>query len=183
MSTFKTFAIAAALTGFAGLSSMAIAQTAGTEHSQQHNSSQDQSTRHPQPQAQHDQVQGVMPGTMQGQSMQSMMEMMHSMMHGQGMGGHGATVTAVRNDESPASLALKAVNEKMHRDMTVALSGNPDVDFAKAMIAHHQGAIDMSKVVLAFGQDPDVRQLAEAIIKAQESEIAFLRDWLQKNGR
>jgi len=35
----------------------------------------------------------------------------------------------------------------------VELSGKPDIDFARLMIPHHQGAIDMAKVELLFGTD------------------------------
>jgi uncharacterized protein (DUF305 family) len=51
----------------------------------------------------------------------------------------------------------------------------------KGMMPHHAGAVDMAKIVLAFGKDPEVRKLAEAVIKAQESEIALMQDWLNKN--
>ncbi|MFT4298159.1 MAG: DUF305 domain-containing protein [Aeromicrobium sp.] len=40
------------------------------------------------------------------------------------------------------------------------------------MIEHHRGAITMAQTVIDEGQDPDVRELAEAIIAEQESEIA-----------
>jgi len=109
---------------------------------------------------------------------------MHEGMHGgQGHGGSGHTRNRTTGDESASSLAFAGVNEKMHRDMAIAFSGDPDVDFARGMVPHHQGAIDMAQVVIAFGKDPEIRKLAEDIVKAQESEINFMRSWLQKRGQ
>jgi uncharacterized protein (DUF305 family) len=79
----------------------------------------------------------------------------------------------------PAVEAYLAAADRMHREMAIEFSGDPDVDFARGMIAHHQGAIDMARVLLEHGQDPEIRALAEAIIAAQESEILFLRTWLE----
>jgi uncharacterized protein (DUF305 family) len=53
----------------------------------------------------------------------------------------------------------------MHRGMAVTTSGDPDVDFARMMIPHHQGAIDMARVELAQGKDPARRAMAQDIIK------------------
>jgi uncharacterized protein (DUF305 family) len=83
---------------------------------------------------------------------------------------------------SPAAAALAAANDTMHRDMAIDYSGEADVDFVKSMIPHHQGAIDMAKVELQYGKDPAIKSLAEGIIKAQEAEIAMMREWLKKNG-
>jgi uncharacterized protein (DUF305 family) len=71
----------------------------------------------------------------------------------------------------------------MHSAMDITFTGKADVDFVKGMIPHHAGAIDMAKVEIAFGKDPELKKLAEAIIKAQETEIAQMQEWLKKNGQ
>jgi uncharacterized protein (DUF305 family) len=83
----------------------------------------------------------------------------------------------------PASAAYLAAAERMHRDMAIEFTGDPDVDFARAMIPHHQGAIAMAEALLEYGQDPEIRALAEGVITAQEQEIAFLRSWLAERGQ
>jgi uncharacterized protein (DUF305 family) len=48
---------------------------------------------------------------------------------------------------------------------------------------HHQGAVDMAKVELQFGTDPEMRELAQHIIAGQEKDIAQLKDWLAKHDK
>ena len=64
---------------------------------------------------------------------------------------------------------------RMHAAMRLAPSGDVDRDFAKMMIPHHQGAIDMAIVELRFGKDERLRRLAQAIIIEQGQEIALMR--------
>jgi uncharacterized protein (DUF305 family) len=84
---------------------------------------------------------------------------------------------------SPADKAFAASMKTMMNGMNVKPTGKPDADFARMMIPHHQGAIDMAKVELQYGTDPELRQLATDIVAAQEKEIAQMNAWLAKNGR
>ncbi len=97
----------------------------------------------------------------------------------QGHQHHGAP--APRGAQEAASTReFRAANDRMHRDMAIRYTGNADRDFAAGMIPHHQGAIDMANVVLRHGSDPEMRALAQAIIRSQEAEIATLRGFLAR---
>jgi uncharacterized protein (DUF305 family) len=73
--------------------------------------------------------------------------------------------------------------KKMQADMPKDQTGDSDVDFARNMIPHHQGAIDMAKVEVASGKDPMLKKMARKMIKDQEAEIAELQGWLKKRGK
>ena len=118
----------------------------------------------------------IMPGGMMGGGM-----MNHDMSQMQG-GGMMMNMGTPLGDQGESSKAYAKANAAMHTGMNITFTGNADVDFAKGMIPHHQGAIDMAKIVLQYGKNAEIRTLAEGIVKAQEGEIAFMKDWLAKNG-
>ncbi len=101
---------------------------------------------------------GMPSGSMGPGSMGSMMMGDDCMAMGQGMAARNAAGPgAMGGPTDPVEAAFAAINRRMHRDMAVYAGGH-DRAFAQAMVAHHQGAVDMAKVILAFGQDPEIRK-------------------------
>ncbi|GGL50394.1 CopM family metallochaperone [Wenxinia marina] len=71
----------------------------------------------------------------------------------------------------------------MHDEMMEGLQhDDPDVAFVLGMIPHHQGAIDMARIQLAAGTDPETRELSRHIIAEQQLEIDAMRAWLAARG-
>ena len=98
-------------------------------------------------------------------------------------GDHAMMNMPAKGDKGASSTAFREANTRMHSGMDITFSGDADADFVKGMLPHHQGAVDMAKVELKFGKDPDNRKLAEAIIAAQEVEIAQMQAWLKAHGQ
>ena len=86
-------------------------------------------------------------------------------------------------DASPATKAYETAMSGMMKGMMAPATGKPDLDFVQGMIPHHQGAVEMAKIVLQYGKDPEIKKLAEGVVKAQESEIAVMNDWLSKTDK
>ena len=70
---------------------------------------------------------------------------------------------------------------KMSDAMMAAVGSDAGDSWAKKMIAHHQGAIDMSQAVLDQNPKPDVAQMARDAIGKQQKDIDDIRKLL-KNG-
>jgi uncharacterized protein (DUF305 family) len=95
----------------------------------------------------------------------------------------GMDMSKPMGDQGASSTAFDDAMGKMHKDMMIRYSGDADADFVRGMIPHHQGAIDMAKIELKYGKDPELRKMAEGIITAQEAEIKEMKAWLKKHGK
>ena len=80
--------------------------------------------------------------------------------------------------ESPFDDALRAAMVQMDAGMCITPSGDADRDFARAMIPHHEGAIEMARLELLHGRDVRLRRLAQGIVVEQSQEIALLHSLL-----
>jgi uncharacterized protein (DUF305 family) len=98
-------------------------------------------------------------------------------------GSHGSHSASSPAAASPSTKAYEAANARMHSGMDIKFTGNADIDFVRGMIPHHEGAVDMARIVLEHGKDAEVRKLAQEIIAAQDKEIAWMKAWLDKNAK
>ena len=117
---------------------------------------------------------------MQGAASQDM-PMMGGMGQGPMRGGGGTPM--MQGAMSEASKGYMAAMAKMDAPMMQAIQvSDADVAFVQAMVPHHQGAIDMAKVVLQYGDDEQAKAWANQIIAAQQKEIAEMQEWLKAYG-
>ena len=75
--------------------------------------------------------------------------------------------------EAGASVAMMQSMDRIHAEMNeLEVTGDLDRDFVALMVPHHQSGVDMARVYLESGTDPELRLLAQQIISSQEAEIA-----------
>ena len=78
-------------------------------------------------------------------------------------------------EEAPFLADNVGAMSKMMVDMGITPSGDIDRDFVAMMVPHHQGAIDMAQAELRYGQNEQLRRMAQEIIVTQQAEIAAMR--------
>jgi uncharacterized protein (DUF305 family) len=92
------------------------------------------------------------------------------------VGENSAHETHTAQASSQFGQMMSAAMDKMHEQMAAPRqTGDPDRDFLAMMIPHHAGAVEMARLVLIYGRDPLVRQLAEEIIAGQQAEITAMQ--------
>lgn len=96
----------------------------------------------------------------------------------QSMGGMNAA--AGMKSKSAGDTEMNAAMERMARQMSTSkLTGVQDRDFMIMMIPHHLSAVEMAKIELRRGTHPELKALANDIIKSQDGEIAQMHAWLK----
>lgn len=184
-------AIALTVSLLAGLPSAALAQAGhDTHHPTTPPAQAEQAPAPTPPSGQMPSMQGMMPEQCQAmmqamtpECMGAMQQMMQGMMGGGMMSpSNTAEATTAGRDLPDFTQAYVASMNEMHGPMMDGvMADDADVAFVRGMIPHHQGAIDMARIVQQYGDDPQTRAWAEQIIAAQEGEIAEMQAWLEAN--
>ena len=106
-------------------------------------------------------------------SMEQMTGMMGDMTHS--MPGMMGTPTSGMGDMSGKMGMMDP-----HADHQALCSTTEDFDkaFISLMIPHHESAVAMAQVALMMATHPEIKQLAQEIIDAQQTEIAQMQEWL-----
>ena len=72
--------------------------------------------------------------------------------------------------------------DAMHEEMMSGIADPvPDMAFARGMLPHHIGAVDMAETQLKYGKNPEMLKLAQEIIDAQKAEIEQMQKWIAAN--
>ena len=95
----------------------------------------------------------------------------------------GMRMGAGSPNEAPSTKGYRDAMMMMDQRMSITYSGDADKDFVMGMVPHHQGAIDMARIELQYGKDPQLRKLARDIVAAQQKEIAFMQSWQAKHAK
>ncbi len=100
-----------------------------------------------------------------------------------------ATYAQGTSPNSPAAGSGSGASQQMHESMMSGMqkmqgmpqTGDTDKDFAMMMRMHHQQAVDMAKVEVQQGKSPELKAMAQKMVKDQQKEIAQLDQWLAKH--
>ena len=80
------------------------------------------------------------------------------------------------NADTASNTDHSMMNHSMAMDLGAA-DANYDLRFIDGMMMHHKGAVAMAKEALEKSQRPEIKQLANNIIEAQNKEIAQMKQW------
>lgn len=86
--------------------------------------------------------------------------------------------TSNTNDKQMMNHGGGMMNHSMGMDLGPA-DANFDLRFIDAMIPHHQGAVEMANVAQVKSKRPEIKKLADNIIKSQNQEITQMKQWRQ----
>lgn len=90
----------------------------------------------------------------------------------------GASAPMGNHGSDQMAQSMKSGMDAMSK---MPMSGDTDKDFATMMKMHHQQAVEMAKAEVQHGKSPELKAMANKMIKDQQKEIQQLDAWLKKH--
>lgn len=113
----------------------------------------------------------------QGENVNTSSSMNKNMMNG--MANHNAMVMDANSAMPDANHGMSDMMSRMKSDPNAA-SAPYDLQFIDTMIAHHEGAVEMAKMIDGKTQRSELKGFAQKIIADQNKEIAHMNEWREK---
>lgn len=82
--------------------------------------------------------------------------------------------TGLKLQEHDANRMMDSMHAMMARMEAMEKTNDPEIDFPRMMITHHQGAINMGTVQINEGKDDSLKRFSKKMIEAQQMEIQEL---------
>lgn len=98
----------------------------------------------------------------------------------------GNILSAQTVNNSVAAFTMEQMDHMMKMDQIADIqfiTGDIDNDFATLMIQHHNSAVENSEAYLMYGNNAELKSMAQKMIDDQKKEIKELSDWLKSNKR
>lgn len=106
--------------------------------------------------------------------------------------GHGAAMSqggAMQHGQMMGNAPADSGSRQLHQSMMSGMqdmqrrpmTGDVDKDFIRMMRHHHLQGIEMARIQLQSGNDPEAKRMAQKIIDEQQKEIVQLDSWLQRH--
>ncbi len=84
---------------------------------------------------------------------------------------------SVDQGSTEGAMLMHGAMDSMTSDLTGKTGDALDQAFLDGMIVHHEGAIDMARILLAGTERPELTKLGTDIITAQTGEIEMMKQW------
>jgi uncharacterized protein (DUF305 family) len=84
---------------------------------------------------------------------------------------HGRADSPSAASPGPSGAMMGAMHRMHEATNKVPMTGDIDRDFVALMVPHHQSAVEMARIYLRHGKDPELRRLSENVVASQEAEI------------
>ncbi len=77
------------------------------------------------------------------------------------------------------SMSMADMMQSMNAELQGKTGDAFDQAFLSEMIIHHEGAVEMAQLALTNAKHQEIKDLAKAIIAAQNKEIADMKGWMK----